>query len=241
MALYTIADLHLSIAHPEKTMNVFGVKWDHYEEKLKERWSRIVSASDTVILPGDISWAGSLLDSKADFAFLNELPGKKLIGKGNHDFWWSTSAKVNAFWKEHGFDTLHILFNNAFLIEDRIICGTRGWFFDEGSQNTVSKTDFEKLCNRELLRLQHSLDEGVKLRESVGKDLPIYVFLHFPPIWGDEKCENLLSLLTTNSVQRCYYGHIHGFYRQPAVREYRGIPMELVASDHLDFCPLLVR
>lgn len=241
MALYTIADLHLSIAHPEKSMSVFGSKWDRYEEKLKEKWNNIVSREDTVIIPGDISWAGALSDSAADFAFLDALPGQKLIGKGNHDFWWSTVSKVNAFWKEHGFDTLHILYNNAFLIEERIICGTRGWFFDEKSQNTVSKTDFEKLCNREYLRLQHSLEEGVKLRASCGKDLPIYVFLHFPPIWGDEKCEDLLSLLEDYSVSRCFFGHIHGFYKQPIVREYHGIKMELIASDHLSFCPLLVR
>lgn len=241
MALYTIADLHLSIAHPEKSMGVFGAKWDHYEEKLKEKWSHVVSKEDTVIIPGDISWASALSDSAADFAFLDALPGQKLIGKGNHDFWWSTASKVNAFWKEHGFDTLHILYNNAFLIEERIICGTRGWFFDEKSQNTVSKTDFEKLCNREYLRLQHSLEEGVKLRALCGKDLPIYVFLHFPPIWGDEKCEDLLSLLEAYSVSRCFFGHIHGFYKQPIVREYHGIKMELISSDHLSFCPLLVR
>ena len=241
MALYTIADLHLSIGHPEKSMGVFGTKWDHYEEKLKEKWSRVVSQEDTVILPGDISWANALADSVPDFAFLNALPGQKLIGKGNHDFWWSTASKVNSFWKEHGFDTLHILYNNAFLIEERIICGTRGWFFDEKSQNTVSKTDFEKLCNREYLRLQHSLEEGARIRALSGKHLPIYVFLHFPPIWGDERCDNLLSLLDTYSVARCFFGHIHGVYKQPIVREYHGIPMELVASDHLSFCPLLVR
>ncbi len=241
MAIYTIADLHLSIAHPEKSMGVFGQKWNRYEEKLQEKWSTIVSPMDTVVIPGDISWATSLLDSAADFAFLDALPGEKLIGKGNHDFWWSTASKVNAFWEEHGFKTLRILYNNAFLIEDRIICGTRGWFFDERSQNTVSKTDFEKLCNREFLRLRHSLDEGVGLRAIHGKDLPIYVFLHFPPVWGDERCEDLLSLLTEYSVTRCYYGHIHGFYRTPSIREYCGIPLELVASDHLGFCPLLVR
>ena len=241
MAIYTIADLHLSIAHPEKTMGVFGSKWDSYEEKLRKKWEQIVSPSDTVVIPGDISWANSLKDSSADFAFLDALPGQKLIGKGNHDFWWSTASKVNSFWEEHEFQTLRILYNNAFLIEDRIICGTRGWFFDEKSQNTVSATDFPKLCNREYIRLRHSLEEGVRLREASGRDLQIYVFLHFPPIWGDEKCENLLSLLTEYSVQRCYYGHIHGFYRPPSVREYCGIPLELVASDHLSFCPLLVR
>lgn len=241
MAIYTIADLHLSIAHPEKTMGVFGEEWNRYEEKLEQKWRAIVEERDTVIIPGDISWANSLSDSVLDFAFLNALPGQKYIGKGNHDFWWSTANKVNIFWEEHGFGSLHMLYNNAFLIEGRIICGTRGWFFDEKAQRTVSETDFEKLCNREYIRLRHSLEEGVKLQNEYGSELPLYVFLHFPPIWGSDRCENLLSLLEEYRVMRCYYGHIHGFYKTPTVRRYGEIPLELVASDHLDFCPLLVR
>lgn len=241
MAIYTIADLHLSIAHPEKTMGAFGVKWDHYEERLERNWKAIVKDSDTVIIPGDISWANSLSDSALDFAFLDALPGQKYIGKGNHDFWWSTARKVQSFWEEHGFGSLHMLYNNAFLIDGRIICGTRGWFFDEKSQRTVSETDFEKLCSREYLRLQHSLDEGMRLQQENGSGLPLYVFLHFPPIWGNDRCEDLLSLLERYNVARCYYGHIHGFYKTPTIRSYRDIPLELVSSDHLDFCPLLVR
>ncbi len=241
MAIYTIADLHLSIAHPEKTMGAFGVKWDRYEERLERNWKAIVKDSDTVIIPGDISWANSLTDSVLDFAFLDALPGQKYIGKGNHDFWWSTARKVQSFWEEHGFRSLHMLYNNAFLIEERIICGTRGWFFDEKSQRTVSETDFEKLCSREYLRLQHSLDEGMRLQRENGIELPLYVFLHFPPIWGNDRCEDLLALLERYNVARCYYGHIHGFYKPPTVRSYRDIPLELVSSDHLDFCPLLVR
>ena len=241
MSIYTIADLHLSIAHPEKSMSFFGQKWNLYEERLEKNWRAIVDADDSVILPGDISWAITLLDSASDFAFLDSLPGKKYIGKGNHDFWWSTASKVHAFWKEHGFSTLHMLYNNAYLIEDRIICGTRGWFLDEKAQKTVSPTDFEKLCNREYLRLKLSLDEGVKLQKLYGEHIPICVFLHFPPVWGEDRCENLLSLLEEYHVSRCYFGHIHGHYRAPLVSEYCGIPLTLVASDHLGFLPIPVR
>ena len=241
MAIYTIADLHLSIAHREKSMHVFGQKWNHYEERLRKNWSAVVSSADSVIIPGDISWSLNLFDSKEDFAFLDSLPGEKYIGKGNHDHWWSTAKKVNAFWQEHGFMTLHMLYNNAYLIEDRIICGTRGWFFDEKAQITVSPTDFETLCNREYLRLKYSLDEGIKLRKAAGKDLPLYVFLHFPPIWNGDRCENLLSLLSEYRVSRCYFGHIHGYYREITERDYMGIPLSLISSDHLDFMPLLVR
>ncbi|MBO5270937.1 MAG: metallophosphoesterase [Clostridia bacterium] len=240
MSVYTIADLHLSIAHPEKSMSVFGKKWDDYEEKLRKNWCAVVDKNDTVIIPGDISWAMTLSDSVADFAFLDALPGQKYIGKGNHDFWWSTANKIHTFWEEHGFSTLHMLYNNAFLIEDRIVCGTRGWFFDEKNQKTVSPTDFEKLCNRESIRLQFSLEEALKIKAE-HDDLPIDAFLHFPPIWGDERCENLLDLLVKYGVRRCYFGHIHGFYHPPVVREYEGIPLMLVASDHLGFLPLLCR
>lgn len=241
MSIYTIADLHLSTAHPEKSMSVFGPKWHFYEERLKRQWCAVVEDKDSVILPGDISWAMTLSDSVSDFAFLDALPGQKYIGKGNHDFWWSTASKIYTFWKEHGFSSLHILYNNAYLIEGRIICGTRGWFFDEKAQHTVSPTDFDKLCNREYIRLKLSLDEGLRLRREYGEELPIYVFLHFPPVWGNDRCENLLSLLTEYKVERCFFGHIHGFYRPPAVREYSGIPLELISSDHIDFCPLFVR
>lgn len=245
MAVYTIADLHLSVSHPEKSMSVFGPRWNQYEEKLEKNWRAVVSEHDSVILPGDISWAMTLSDSAPDFAFLDALPGQKYIGKGNHDFWWSTASKVHAFWEEHGFSSLHMLYNNAYLIEGKIVCGTRGWFFDEKSQKTVSPTDFEKLCNREAIRLKLSLDEAVRLKNAYrnehGIEPPILVFLHFPPVWGDDRCENLLALLAEYGVDRCYFGHIHGHYRTPAVREFSGIPLNLVASDHLDFLPLLVR
>lgn len=242
MSIYTIADLHLSISDPRKSMSVFGRKWEQYEEKLKKNWCAIVEEKDSVILPGDISWSMTLSDSVSDFAFLEALPGQKYIGKGNHDFWWTTANKINEFWKEHGFSTLHMLYNNAYCIENRIICGTRGWFFDEKSASALpGTTNFEKLCNREALRLRMSLEEGVRLQKTYKEDLPLYVFLHFPPVWGTESSQNLLDLLLEYNVFRCYFGHIHGFYRSPAVRAYEGISLDLVSSDHLDFTPLLVR
>jgi predicted phosphohydrolase len=134
-----------------------------------------------------------------------------------------------------------MLYNNAYLIEDRIICGTRGWFFDEKAQKTVTQTDFDKLCNREHLRLKQSLDAGIALRKKHGADLPLYVFLHFPPIWGQDRCDNLLSLLSSYNVTRCYFGHIHTHYRPISVKEYEGIPLESISSDHLNFLPQLVR
>ena len=241
MAIYTIADLHLSMANPKKSMTVFGPRWDNYENRLREQWTSIVSDKDTVVIPGDISWAMTLQEAEPDFAFLESLPGTKLIGKGNHDFWWTTAKKIEDFWKAHHFTSLHILYNNAYIVEEKILCGTRGWFFDEKSQNTTMETDFEKLCNREAIRLKLSLDAAVSLRKQDGRDLPLVAFLHFPPLWNDECAENLIALLKEYGVSDCYFGHIHGAHGNPRTQIYDGISLHLVASDHLRFCPLLVR
>lgn len=244
MAVYTIADLHLSLSEPSKSMRVFGNRWDSYEERLEKNWRALVSEQDTVVIPGDISWAKSLTDARADFAFLDSLPGQKIIGKGNHDFWWATAKKVHEFWKEQGFSSLHILYNNAYLVNDMILCGTRGWFFDEKTQGKSSmqtaNADFEKLCNREAIRLKASLDAGMAIRKECGKDYPLMAFLHFPPIWNEEKAENLLELLNEYQVKKCYFGHIHGYYKTPLIRQYQGIRLEFIASDHIHFCPRLV-
>lgn len=241
MAIYTIADLHLSMANPKKSMTVFGPRWDNYEERLRTQWTSIVSQGDTVVIPGDISWAMSLKEAEPDFAFLESLPGTKLIGKGNHDFWWTTVKKIEAFWAERHFTSLRILYNNAYIAEDKILCGTRGWFFDEKSQNTTMETDFEKLCNREAIRLKLSLDAAVNLRKQDGRDLPLVAFLHFPPLWNGEAADNLLQLLREYGVSDCYFGHIHGAAGSPKVQKHDGISLHLIASDHLRFCPMLLR
>ena len=120
MSLFTIADLHLSIAadHP---MDVFGSRWQNYTKKIEKNWRAVVTDADTVILPGDISWAMHLSEAREDFAFLDALPGKKLLGKGNHDFWWETATKLHRFFEENGFTTLSLLYNNAHVVEDYIV------------------------------------------------------------------------------------------------------------------------
>lgn len=240
MALFVIADLHLS-ADGSKSMEVFGPRWQGYTEKLEKNWKRLVSKEDTVILPGDISWALRLEDTLEDFRFLDSLPGQKLIGKGNHDFWWSTAAKMKSFWKSHGLESLHILYNNAYLFEDRIVCGTRGWFTEELYQNTVGEVDYTKIVNRETIRLRMGLDEAVKLRKNAGKDLPITVFLHFPPVWNGIACREIIDLLLEYQIKTCYFGHIHGALSAPRVTEYEGIKLILCSADALHFTPLPVR
>lgn len=236
MALFTIADLHLS-ATADHPMDVFGSRWQGYTGKICKNWRAIVGEQDTVIVPGDISWAMNLPEAKEDFALLDALPGKKLLGKGNHDFWWETATKLHRFFDENGFSTLSLLYNNAYVVEDFIVCGTRGWFLEEERQQTVGLVDYTKIRNREVQRLKISLDAARALQRAGNEDKEILVFLHFPPLWNGEACEEILSLLCEFGVRRCYCGHIHGTYTVPPTVQYKNLEIRLISSDFLQFIP----
>lgn len=238
MAVFAISDLHLSTDNPSKAMDVFGDRWKDYTNKIEKNWKKIVSNNDTVIIPGDISWASSLNDALSDLIFLNSLPGKKIISKGNHDFWWSTASKLNSFFAEHHLDTLNILSNNAILAEDYIITGTRGWFTDPSSQVTAQPTDYKKIINRESIRLRLALTEADKLRNLYDKE--ILAFFHFPPIWKDFCDESTFDMLVEFGVKKCYFGHIHGCYNVPDKYEHRGISITMISADYLRFEPKLI-
>ena len=239
MSIFVIADLHLSCGgnHP---MDVFGSRWQGYTEKLCAQWRAVVEPQDTVILPGDISWAMHLNEAKADFALLESLPGTKYLGKGNHDFWWETAAKMGRFFEENCFSSLRLLYNNAYVIEDYIICGTRGWFVEEEQQLTVGEVDYAKIVNREVQRLKLSLDTAVRLREGEHADKEILVFLHFPPVWNGFACDEILELLNAYGIRRCYHGHIHGVYHQPPTRQIGDLELRMISSDFLNFLPLRI-
>ncbi len=238
MSVFVISDLHLSINNPSKSMDVFGNRWKDYEKKIETNWQKVISDNDTVIIPGDISWASSLYTAVDDFKFLNSLSGKKIISKGNHDFWWSTVSKLNAYFKENNFDTLTILNNNAIVVEDYIISGTRGWFSDPTAQTTTNPTDYAKIINRESIRLRIALTEAKKLKSETNKE--IIAFFHFPPLWNDFCDDVTFDILEEFGIKRCYFGHIHGCYNVPESYEYRGIKLTMVSSDYLNFIPKLV-
>ncbi len=202
--------------------------WTDYVERLEKNWRAVVGEEDTVVIPGDISWAMSLEQAKKDFAFLHSLPGKKLIMKGNHDYWWTTKKKMDTFLAENGFDSLSILHNNAFRVGDFTVCGSRGWFFD--AENSDSK-----VLLREAGRLDMSVSEGKKL----GGEL--IVFLHYPPVMTNMCCNEMMAVLKKHGIERCYYGHLHGESTLKAVREtVDGIKFSLVSADFLEFCPKLI-
>lgn len=225
MALFVIADLHLSLG-TDKPMDVFQ-GWQDHVQRLEANWHATVSPDDTVVIAGDISWAMKLEDCQKDFAFIHSLPGKKLLMKGNHDYWWSTRNKIDNFLAANGFDTIQVLHNCGYRIGERAVCGTRGWLYN-------SETDEDKkIVAREAGRLLASMNEAKALG---GQPT---AFLHYPPVYGRMECRELLDILADNHVADCYFGHIHGSCaaKKALVGEYRGVKMHLISCDHIGFCP----
>lgn len=239
MSLFAISDLHLSLdQNTNKSMDVFGKRWQDYTQKLDNAWRAVVSDRDTVVIPGDVSWALTLEEAETDLRFIHELPGKKIIGKGNHDFWWQTMRKLTIFKEEKGLSSLSFLYNNAIETEKHIICGTRGWFYDPASDNIPKDTDFEKISAREAMRLDASLTEGEKLADATGKEL--LTFLHFPAVWTDKVSDGILSVLKAHGIQKCFFGHIHSGYELPMEFSHEGIVFSLLSADFLRFTPKLI-
>ena len=239
MSLYVISDLHLSTnENTGKSMEVFGFRWKDYVQKLERNWRAVVTEDDTVVVPGDISWAMTVSEAVSDFKFLDSLPGEKIISKGNHDFWWSTASKINNFFEENKIKSVRLLHNNALETNDFIICGTRGWFNDETQQNAVvrNNVDHQKIVARECMRLKMSLDEGKKISELSKKE--ILVFMHFPPFYNDFVCREFIDILAEYKIKRCFFGHIHGNYYMNKVTEFEGIKFIMTSSDYLNFCPM---
>ncbi len=235
MSLFVIADLHLDIRSNQKSMEVFGSRWQNYTDRIATQWKNVVTDDDTVMIPGDISWALTTQEAIDDLKWIDALPGKKLIMKGNHDFWWSTVSKMEKMFCENCINTIGILNNNALEIEDYIVAGSRGWFVDKSMQTTELNVDYEKIVNREVIRCRMSLEAAKKLREASGKE--ILAFFHFPPVWGDYVCEPLIALLKEYNIERCFFGHIHGVYAQPGSFEWEGIHFRMISADFLKFLP----
>lgn len=227
MALYAIGDLHLCLGAP-KPMDIFGGAWVGYMDKLKEGMS-VIGPEDTTVLMGDLSWALGLKEAEADFAWMNEIPGRKIILKGNHDYWWSTVKKFDAFCAENDFENFHILNNNHFEYGNAAICGTRGWFFEEERSGQHD----EKVFKRELLRLEVSLRSAGELQK--------LVFLHYPPRYKGYECREILELLEKYQVRRCFYGHLHGGSHGLAQEGlWDGVSFKLLSADRLNFRPYCV-
>ena len=228
MALYAMGDLHLSL-NSDKSMDIFGDDWHDYVNRIREGFAPLCD-DDVTVLCGDLSWGMSLEESLLDFQFINALPGKKILLKGNHDYWWNTASKMKRFFAENGLDTMEILHNNCLFYGDIALCGTRGWFYELDNQGTHD----EKVLLREVGRLETSLKAAGE-REKL-------CFLHYPPRYQGYLCQEIVELLERYQVRECYYGHIHGPSCPMAYQgELNGTSFRLVSADWLMFRPLLVR
>ena len=214
MALYAMGDLHLSL-NSDKSMDIFGDDWHDYVNRIREGFAPLCD-DDVTVLCGDLSWGMSLEESLLDFQFINALPGKKILLKGNHDYWWNTASKMKRFFAENGLDTMEILHNNCLFYGDIALCGTRGWFYELDNQGTH--------------------DEKVLLRAAGEREK--LCFLHYPPIYQGYECPEILRLLKEYGAKACYYGHLHGASHRRAIEGTRnGTLFSLVAGDFLGFVP----
>ncbi len=229
MALFVIADLHLSLG-TDKPMDKFS-GWEDYVGKLSDNWHKSVKENDTVVIPGDISWAMRLENTVKDFSFIDALPGKKVLMKGNHDYWWNTKTKMEAFVAKQGFSSIVFLHNDCVISQNIAICGTRGWLFEDGQPHD------QKVMAREVGRLTSSL----QMAEKANPGLEKVVFLHYPPLYQSASSQELLKVMADFGVKRCYYGHLHSASIRYATQGMRGgIKYSLISADALGFNPLEV-
>lgn len=229
MSIFAIADLHLSF-NENKPMSIFGDNWQSHEEKIKKDWIEKVKPNDYVLLPGDFSWSMYLENSHADFEYLNSLPGKKILLKGNHDYWWTTLNKMRNYIKENNFKNIDFLINNSYECEGYIIAGTRGWMQSNEEED-------KRLVNRETLRLELSLQDGI---QKYGNNKPIIVCMHYPPITSynlqNQKQSPFIQIMKKYNVQKCIYGHLHSTAINEAIQgNIEGIEIKLVSADGVNF------
>ena len=228
MSLWVIADTHLSFG-VSKPMDIFG-GWSNYVEKIESNWRELVSLQDAVVIAGDISWGMTLDEALPDLRFLDALPGRKIILKGNHDYWWVTKTKMDNFLKANGITSVSFLFNNAYREGDITVFGTRGWFYDAHGEHD------EKVIAREAGRLRLSYDAALKLGgEAVA-------FMHYPPVYAGRECPEMMNALLETGVKRCYYGHLHGRKNHglAVTGLYKGIDFRLISCDYTQFKPIPV-
>ena len=226
MSLFAIADTHLSFG-TDKPMDDF-IGWNDYTARLQKNWNSIVEPDDTVVIAGDISWAMNFDELKADFEFIHNLNGTKIILKGNHDYWWTTARKMNKFIEENGFNSIKILHNNSYTVGDVSVCGSRGWMFESDEAHD------EKVLNREVMRVKASLDSA-QCEEKI-------VFLHYPPVTLNSVCDEIFDLLKSYGIKKCFYGHLHGVAAKIAVDDtVEGVDLRLISCDRLSFIPKLIK
>lgn len=234
MAIFAIADLHLALSNPEKSMEVFGKSWDGYITRLEESFRELVSEGDTVLMPGDISWATYMSKAEEDFKFIDSLPGKKIIGRGNHDYWWTTVKKMEQTLTDMGVTTISLSNHTSFVVEDSIITGTRAWKLP--ADDSFSDED-RKIYEREKIRI------GLCV-QALNKEDPEHtkrriLMLHYPPLTSRVPNTELSEIIEGSGIDLCIYGHLHGkAHKKVFEGERNGTLYKCVSADYLGFSPV---
>ncbi len=229
MSVFAIGDLHLSFGTDKPMDDFYG--WNDYVDRLEKNWKKLIGVHDTVVIPGDISWAMNYAEVLPDLKWINELPGKKILIKGNHDLWWETSSKNMRLKEREKLDSINFLFNSSFMADNIAVCGTRSWFFD------AEEDQDKKILRREAGRLRASLESAAAV-----SNLQPVVFLHYPPLTVNQQCDEIISILKAYDIKECYYAHTHGYAIASAFNGvYEGIKFRLLSADYLSFCPYLIK
>lgn len=230
MSLFAIGDLHLS-GGDDKPMDIFGPQWDGHFFKISENWEKTVRPEDTVLIPGDISWAMRLEDARADLETIGKLPGRKILCKGNHDYWWNSITQVRSILPE----SMTALQHDAADLGDRVVCGTRGWLIPT-EENPLTPSD-QKIYRREAQRLEIALDTAF----GIAAGRPVIVLMHYPPLTAGTRETLFTKLLEERGVSLAVYGHLHGEGLKCGYNgEWHGVQYRLTSCDGLDFSPLCI-
>ena len=237
MAIYALADLHLSLSCPDKSMEVFGSSWGEYILKVKENWEQTVTGSDTVLIPGDISWATYINKAEDDFKFISDLPGRKLLSRGNHDYWWTTMKKMEEFFAEKGFTNMEFVRTNAVEVEDCLITGTRGWMIE--TKESIEGSDNRKIYEREKLRIKMCID--VLNEADPGHAKKHILMIHYPPITAKQDFTEFAEMMAQGGIDICVYGHLHGSAHKKAFEgDFEGMRLICASADYADFKPVRI-
>ena len=235
MSIYALADLHLSLSCPDKSMEVFGLSWGDYISKVRENWEKVVKDTDTVLIPGDISWATYIDKAGEDFRFISELPGRKLLCRGNHDYWWTTIKKMEEFLASKGLANMEFVRTNVIPVEDAIVTGTRGWMIE--TKESLEGSDNRKIYEREKLRIKMCIDELVKADPEHGKKH--IMMIHYPPVTSRMDFTEFADMMAEGGIDICVYGHLHGTAHKKAYEgEYKGMKLICSSADYVGFKPV---
>lgn len=237
MSIFALADLHLALSNPEKSMDVFGSGWEGYIPKIRDNWMNTVTTSDTVLIPGDISWATYIAKAEEDFRFISDLPGRKLLSRGNHDYWWTTMKKMEEFFEQKGFNNLQFIRTNVVEVEGCLISGTRGWMIE--SRDSIEGSDNRKIYEREKLRIGMCID---KLNEAdPTHNKKHLLMIHYPPVTSNMEFTEFAHMMAEGGIDICVYGHLHGKAHKKAFEgDFEGTEFVCASADYTGFCPVKI-